>query len=453
MTHTVAVGLTWGDEGKGGLVDFLCSPHAPERARLVVRFNGGVNAGHNVVLPDGRHHCFAQFGSGTLQGARTHLSRFMLLDPLALAAEADVLTSRCGITDPFQLITVDPRALIITPYHVAVNQQREQDRGAARHGSCGMGIWETASFAIGYPEVALRAGHLTSHRQTAGRLREIRAIMGVVGGLTFDDDVGEMARRYVRIAAQVTQAYDRELLAGALEVAPAVFEGAQGVLLDQDLGTRPYVTGSTTTFANADELLTEAGHHATRIGVIRSYMTRHGPGPFPTEAGRLTRDELPEPHNTTGRWQRAFRWGDLDLEAVRYALTIAPADALAMTHCDAPDRVPLRLCTSYGPAAPSWRPGYGPKLANSIPRWEIPAPAVFPSRVAELLGRPLAFTSYGPTAEDKHAELGGDYRTGSWTGRQRQLWPGTEFCTTCTGKDAPPTSGRRRGDTPPLGRA
>jgi adenylosuccinate synthase len=408
VTHTVAVGLTWGDEGKGGLVDFLCSPYAAERARLVVRFNGGVNAGHNVVLADGRHHCFAQFGSGTLQGARTHLSRHMLLDPLALAAEATALTG-IGVEQPYRLLTVDPRALIITPYHVAVNQQREQDRGASRHGSCGMGIWETAAFARADPGLALRAGHLTSLRSTANRLRDIRAALAAQARITFHDDargdVRALATRYVRIARNLTQFYDRELLAGALEVTPAVFEGAQGVLLDQDYGTRPYVTGSTTTFANADELLTEAGFRATRLGVLRSYMTRHGAGPFPTETTRLNRDLLPEPHNSAGPWQGVFRWGDLDIEAIRYALEVCGgADALAITHCDAVSRAGLRLCTSYGPGR-HWYRGQAIAAGLSRPVYETPAPGEFTGRVAELLGVPVTITSHGPTVDDKHAHV------------------------------------------------
>src|SRR5215831_1774195 len=145
----IVVDLGYGDAGKGGIVDWLCHRAARVAAggpvHTVVRFNGGAQAAHNVVTPDGRHHTFAQFGSGTFTpGVRTHLSRFMLVDPLALAAEAGHLAS-AGIPDPLGGLTVDRAALLTTPYHRAANRAREVARvAAARHGSCGMGIGETA---------------------------------------------------------------------------------------------------------------------------------------------------------------------------------------------------------------------------------------------------------------------------------------------------------------------
>ena len=136
----------------------------------VVRFNGGAQAGHNVVTADGRHHTFAQFGSGTFwPGVRTFLSRFMLVDPLALAAEAAHLAA-VGVSDALDRLAVDADALLATPYHRAANRARELARGLDRHGSCGMGIGETASYALRFPADAPRVGDCAAPRALAGKL-------------------------------------------------------------------------------------------------------------------------------------------------------------------------------------------------------------------------------------------------------------------------------------------
>jgi adenylosuccinate synthase len=137
MQHTfLTVDLGFGDAGKGSMVDFLVRA---EDAHTVVRYNGGAQAAHRVVTADGRAHVFSQFGSGTLAGARTQLSRFMLLDPLAMEAEAQHLQG-LGMADPLAGATIDRRALVITPFHRAINRLRELG-APVRWFSCG----ETAS--------------------------------------------------------------------------------------------------------------------------------------------------------------------------------------------------------------------------------------------------------------------------------------------------------------------
>ena len=142
-------------------MDWLCAQGArdardaaDDRGRpvqAVVRFNGGAQAAHHVLGPGGETHAFAQFGSGTFTpGTRTFLSRFMLVDLFALVAEAEHLTS-FGVPDPFGLLAIDPAALLTTPYHRAANRAREEARGEGRHGSCGMGIGETARYALDFP--------------------------------------------------------------------------------------------------------------------------------------------------------------------------------------------------------------------------------------------------------------------------------------------------------------
>src|SRR3954449_12449778 len=135
----ITVDLGFGDAGKGSIVDFLTRAND---AHTVVRYNGGAQAGHRVVTAGAspRDHVFAQFGSGTLSGAATHLSRFMLLDPPAMLEEARHLAALGS--DPLPRTTIDEGAPIITPFARAINRLRERARGSQRHGSCGMGIGE-----------------------------------------------------------------------------------------------------------------------------------------------------------------------------------------------------------------------------------------------------------------------------------------------------------------------
>ncbi|MBO0814637.1 MAG: adenylosuccinate synthetase, partial [Actinobacteria bacterium] len=174
MNHVIVVDLGYGDAGKGTVVDWLCSRDGSRPVHTVVRFNGGAQAAHTVVTRDGRCHAFAQVGSGTFtHGVRTHLSRFVLVDPLALAAEAAHL-ARIGVPGALDLLTVDRDALLATPYHQAANRAREIARGQRRHGSCGMGIGETASYALAHPRDAPRVGDCAAPRVLARKLAALR---------------------------------------------------------------------------------------------------------------------------------------------------------------------------------------------------------------------------------------------------------------------------------------
>jgi adenylosuccinate synthase len=299
--HTVVVDLGYGDAGKGTVVDWLC---ASRPVHAVIRFNGGAQAAHNVVTEDRRHHTFAQFGAGTLRGVRTHLSRYTIVDPLALAVEADHLSS-IGVPDPWGGLTVDRDALLTTPYHRAANQARETARGDRRHGSCGMGVGETVAFALAHPDLAPRVGDVTTPARLARRLAEVRDALAEVIG---DEDVPPVSACLDAYAAFADRAavVDGAETGRLLAAGPCVFEGAQGVLLDEWRGFHPYTTWSTTTAHNAMTLLAEAGQDALHLGVVRTYTTRHGAGPHVTEDAALTA-ALPDPHNGTGRWQGGFR--------------------------------------------------------------------------------------------------------------------------------------------------
>ncbi|HYW22818.1 MAG TPA: adenylosuccinate synthetase [Terriglobales bacterium] len=416
MTHVAVVDLGYGDAGKGTVVDWLSSgagPGGPVHA--VVRFNGGAQAAHNVVTPDGRHHVFAQLGSGTFTaGVRTHLSRFMLVDPLALIAEVDHLAA-VGVTDALERLTVDRRALLTTPYHAAANRAREVARGEARHGSCGMGVGETVAYALAHADDAPRAGDCGDPHTLRLKLARLRdRLAGELGPLPAPG-VDACVEAFGAFAARVTLA-DDAYLGRLLRAGSVVFEGAQGVLLDEWHGFHPYTTWSTTTFANVDTLLAEAGAPGTavRLGVLRTYATRHGPGPFVTEDASLTA-ALPDRHNGHGRWQGAFRVGHLDLVAVRYAIeACGGVDGLALTHLDvAAGRDDLRVCRAYdlgGRRAERLAPG----PAGDLDRQAALTRCLFEARpvygrmeagaietVANELDVPVVLGSNGPTVLDK----------------------------------------------------
>lgn len=414
MGHVIVVDLGFGDAGKGTVVDHLCSTRP---VAAVVRFNGGAQAAHNVVAPDGRHHTFAQFGSGTFTpGVRTHLSRFMLVDPLALAAEAAHLrTLRVG--DALDRLTADRDALLTTPYHRAANRARETARGDARHGSCGMGVGETVSYALAHDD-APRVGDCLSPTRLRRRLAAVRDWYRD----TFPDggDVpatGDCADAFTAFGESV-EIVGVEHLRTLLRTGDVVFEGAQGVLLDEWHGFHPYTTWSTTTFANAETLLAEAGEYAepaTRLGVLRAYATRHGPGPFVTEDPALTAD-LPDPHNTADRWQGAFRVGHLDAVALRYALDVAGGvDGLAVTHLDvAGARPDLRVCVAYEidgrlvgrleTAAPDLdrQAALTRRLLTARPVCTALGNTV--ETIEDVLRTPVVLGSYGPTSADKRTD-------------------------------------------------
>ncbi|MGK5558009.1 adenylosuccinate synthetase [Actinomadura kijaniata] len=404
MGNVVVVDLGFGDAGKGTVVDWLCA-RGPEPVHAVVRFNGGAQAAHNVVLPDGRHHTFAQFGSGTFTpGVRTHLSRFVLVDPLALAAEADHLRS-LGVADALDRLTVDRDALLTTPYHRAANRARETARGAARHGSCGMGVGETASYALSHAD-APRAGDCLSPARLRGRLAAVRDwyLSEFPGGEPVPD-VADCAEAFAAFGERV-RVVGGEHLRTLLRSGNVVFEGAQGVLLDEWHGFHPYTTWSTTTFANAETLLSEAGGEAARLGVVRTYATRHGPGPFVTEDPALTAD-LPDPHNGTGPWQGVFRVGHLDAVALRYALEVTGGvDALAVTHLDVAEaRDDLRVCRAYdvgGERVTRLAPGDLDHQAALAGRLLTARPVYEPfTCVEDVVDAPVALRSFGPTHADK----------------------------------------------------
>jgi len=417
MAHIIfLVGLGYGDEGKGATIDALSARRGG--AKLVVRFNGGAQAAHNVVTPDGRHHTFAQFGSGTFAGARTHLSRFMLVNPLSIDAEANHLHS-LGVKDPHNLLTVEEEAPITTPFHVLANRLRERLRGDGRHGSCGMGIGETMKDVLAHRY--LRAVDLLDFDYTEEILRAMQKdkafafkdlpVADLPEWLTDPDLVPRIMygyRKFVQLVNIVPTSYLRDELQGQGTV---LFEGAQGVLLDQSYGFFPHVTHSDTTFNNADKLIEGLNIKPLRIGVTRAHMTRHGAGPFVTETPGW---DPGGDHNKQGEWQGGLRYGQLDLVALRYSIgVLGGVDRLVMTHMDQPSEL---TCVGYivdGDAHADIPRSPKPDLVyqDMLTQWLGRAQPVYSNSPFSLrtgrtlLGVPFGAFSCGPSRDDFKLDL------------------------------------------------
>lgn len=428
----ITVDLGFGDAGKGSIVDFLTRQ---THAHTIVRFNGGSQAAHNVVTPDGRHHTFAQFGSGSLVvGVKTYLSRYMLIDPYAMFNEADHL-AEIGAGDILERLYVDRSARIISPYQQVANRLKELARGDARHGSCGVGIGETVADSLAYPELAIVAGDLNDPQTTRRKLHRLRDLKQAElanilprlhGHPAAQQDLATLADRelidivtenYAYLADQIA-IVDDTFLGELLEQAGTIiFEAAQGVLLDENHGFHPYTTWSNTTTHNALMLLQEHryGGDVTRLGILRSYATRHGAGPFVTEDERLV-PLLEEHHNGTGLWQGVFRVGYFDRLATRYALAVTGGvDAIALTHVDAIEKLPhAQICTAYarpdGQILEKLDVYTQPDLAQQSIRTQQllrmmpiyqPIMGDYVEAIAEHLSVPMAITSHGQTATAK----------------------------------------------------
>ncbi|TAK24474.1 MAG: adenylosuccinate synthetase [Myxococcaceae bacterium] len=342
----VVVDLGCGDQGKGTITDFLVRARG---ASAVVRFNGGAQAGHNVVTDDGRHHTFSQFGAGSfVPGVETWLTAQVAVQPWAMVVEAEHL-ARVGVTDAFARTRIAAEAPVITAFHRAANRLRERARGQGRHGSCGMGVGETVrdARALGDEDV-LRVRDLLDGARARAKLRrvqerkraEVAALRawGAEEAATLDDPA--MAEVYAGLLsgfAAAARVVDGAALGEMLRRPGAVvFEGAQGVLLDEGWGFHPHTTWSDCTGENALAALREHGHEGavTRWGVVRAYATRHGEGPLVTEDPGLT-GRLRDAHNRDDGWQGAFRVGCFDAVTTRYAIeACGGVDALAVTCVD-----------------------------------------------------------------------------------------------------------------------
>jgi adenylosuccinate synthase len=441
MRHTpshLVLDLGFGDAGKGTTVDWLAAQSA---APLVVRAHGGGQAGHRVVVPDGRAHVFAQFGAGLFHpGARSLLGPEMVVDPIAWRIKCDHLRA-AGVRDAAARSAVSRACRITTSLHRAVGQLRELARGRARHGSCGTGFGETVREDLA--GARLRAGdldrgpavrrwlaeHAERMRVEAARLwaclpnvtREdaaARAARALLDDPGWADETAAWFRDWCDRVERVDDDGARALVARCDAV---IYEGAQGVLLDEVYGLRPHTTWSDCTPGSAERLhrvLCPGAAPPLRWGVTRTYATRHGAGPLPSEDATL-RESDAEAANGDGPWQGPFRCGWADAVLLRTARAIVgPLDGVVVTHCD---RVPAE----GWPLVTAWhaRGATFDRLPAADPTadWDAPdertalateaecirgAPcdaSALLEAIAEAAGAPLALTSWGATRTSKRS--------------------------------------------------
>lgn len=335
MTAThVIIGAGYGDEGKGLMTDFQVSRYG--RSALVVRFNGGAQAGHTVDDGCGRRHVFSHFGSGSLRGAPTFLSRYFVSNPILFAREWRALNA----LDLMPVVYADPYGLVSTPYDMVLNQIAEAARGDSRHGSCGIGFGETIERGL-QPAYATMIADLRDTNALRRRLRRIRDeyVPQRLRALGLADWREAAPFRDVLTADAVIARYLDDV-AGFLERVqiggvdlfahfPAiVFEGAQGLMLDQDRGAFPHVTRSNTGLRNVLHLASQAGLDQLDVTyVTRAYVTRHGAGPLSGELPGPPAPGVCDPTNQPNRFQGRLRFADLNLGVLRAAIAADLADA------------------------------------------------------------------------------------------------------------------------------
>ncbi|KOR32786.1 adenylosuccinate synthetase [Achromatium sp. WMS3] len=345
--NLVIIGTQWGDEGKGKIVDLLT-----DLAQAVVRFQGGHNAGHTLVI-DGRKTILHLIPSGVLRSkVRCIIGNGVVLSPAALLEEIQGLET---IGVPVQeRLTISSACPLILPYHIALDHAREKARGKKAIGTTGRGIGPAYEDKVS--RRGIRFGELLQPNHLKERLHEIMDYHNFVLKNYFQatsldylqllDELLLQAEQLISMIADVPKLL-HELREGGANI---LFEGAQGALLDIDHGTYPYVTSSNTTAGGA---ATGSGIGPmdldSILGVVKAYTTRVGSGPFPTELfdtnGKHMEEQGQEFGATTGRKRRC---GWLDMVALRRSLKLNSVSSLSITKLDVLDNLdPIRICTAY----------------------------------------------------------------------------------------------------------
>jgi adenylosuccinate synthase len=412
----VVIGAQWGDEGKGKIVDLLT-----ERAAAVARFQGGHNAGHTLIV-GGEKTVLSLIPSGVLRPqVMCYIGNGVVLSPEALLREADMLAAR-GVP-VFEQLRIAPNCPLILPSHALVDRAREQARGAKAIGTTGRGIGPAYEDKVS--RRALRVADLFQRERFAAKLGEILehhdfelqrrfGLPGVDRERMLDEHLA-MAERIRPLVVDVTLELHRLRTRGA----NVMFEGAQGAMLDVDLGTYPFVTSSNTTAGYAG---TGTGIGPRNfdyvLGIVKAYATRVGAGPFPTELFDATGERLQrvgqEFGAVTGRRRRC---GWLDAVALRRAVIHSSVSGLCMTKLDVLDGFDtIKLCTGYraGGEVSAEPPLFVDAFADvepvyeELPGWQQPTLGVtreadlpeaarrYLARIEEIVGVPIDVISTGP---------------------------------------------------------
>mgnify|MGYP000942246715 CR=1 FL=1 len=420
MANVVVVGAQWGDEGKGKIVDWLS-----ERADVVVRFQGGHNAGHTLVIGD-KTFKLSLLPSGVVRpGKLSVLGNGVVVDPWALLAEIDKVRALGVDVSPANLRVADNAALIL-PLHGELDRLREEASGAAKIGTTGRGIGPAYEDKVG--RRAIRVCDLFDAKALDDKIARLlahhNALRRGLGAPEIDRKalfaaLAEIAQKLRPYAEQVSARLN-ELRRAGIRI---LFEGAQGTMLDVDHGTYPFVTSSNTV-AGAAAIGSGLGPRAIGyvLGITKAYTTRVGNGPFPTEQDNAVGERLGtrghEFGTVTGRKRRC---GWFDAVMVRQAVRTGGIDGIALTKLDVLDGFEeLAIGVGYTlagkriehlPASAAEQAALEP-VYERFPGWSestrgarswahLPAQAIkYIRRIEELIGAPVALLSTSPERDD-----------------------------------------------------
>ena len=419
MANVTVIGAQWGDEGKGKVVDWLAS-----RADIVVRFQGGHNAGHTLVVGN-QTYKLSLLPSGLVRGKLGIIGNGVVVDPEALLAEIARVRAQ-GLTVTPDTLRVAENATLILPVHGAIDRAREAARGDRKIGTTGRGIGPAYEDKVA--RRAIRVCDLAEPETLSDKLDELllhhNTLLAGLGAETFEkqallDRLLELAPQILPYSEAVWMRLDEARRAGKR----ILFEGAQAVMLDVDHGTYPFVTSSNTVAATAasGSGMTPAAVGFV-LGIAKAYCTRVGSGPFPTElldeTGRLLGERGFEFGTVTGRPRRC---GWFDAAMVRQAVKVGGINGLVMTKIDVLDGLPeLRICTGYRingevfshlPAGQRAQAAAEP-IFETLPGWSgttrgarswgaLPAEAIkYVRRIEELVEAPVTLLSTGPDRDE-----------------------------------------------------
>lgn len=419
MRNITVIGSQWGDEGKGKIVDWLAG-----RADIVVRFQGGHNAGHTLVVGE-KVYKLHLLPSGVVRGKLSVIGNGVVIDPGALLSEIERLKAQ-GLNITPDNLQISEHAPMILPLHPALDQAFEAARGANKIGTTGRGIGPTYEDKTG--RRGLRMCDLALPETWKEKLEKLmsyhNALHKGLGSepLNVDDYIPMLAEMADKLLPYIKPTW--RTLADAKKAGKLVlFEGAQGVMLDVDHGTYPFVTSSNTVAAAASSGA-GVGPDQTGfvLGITKAYTTRVGSGPFPTELHDETGETLGrvghEFGTTTGRKRRC---GWFDAVQVRQAATIAGIHGIALMKLDVMDSLDeISICTGYTcrgktydyiPAAKELQaelvpvyetmPGWKSELKGCRKREDLPPKALaYIKRIEELIGVPAVIVSTSPERED-----------------------------------------------------